>query len=906
MTENSAASGSASVSPLLALHRKFLPFKLAFLCSLSIMILELEASRLVARHVGSSLAVWTSVIGIMLMGICLGNALGGRLADMAPPRRLIGPMLAIGSAMTIISLLINDLAGPTVAGIEALPFNMRAVLLISLDFLIPTTLLGMISPIVAKIAVENAGQKGSAIGLIYFLGAVGSIVGTFIAGYYLIFVAPTSTIVALVAGMLALLSLIVSVGETAGLVYLAAATIALIGMGSTASIIRLLGAERANPTLLSVFGPIGKEVVTISGIGISAPMLGGYVACLVLGVLGLAKLLKVMSAAKAAKAESGPVLLNAGDAAIQAELKGEKLYLTDLAVMSFMVSLAFMAFEMVAGRMVTRHLGSSIYGWTTVIGVLLGGLSVGNFLGGWLSNFTTKKGLAAFFFMLCSMTIIYALLLESPANALVNSVEWFRDHTPLLSEAVVMTGPWWKRVLKVVAINFLPASIALGTVSPMLAKIAIDRATASGKVGQSIGVVYAWGMVGSILGTFLTGFYLIDIFGTKVMMLLIAGLMAACAAVLGGVMQAAWAGLPLGLCLIALMPFAWFQKQANELGLTEPKGDPNDEESALAWIDESQYYYIKVNNEPEEDSLKRTIVLDNLIHGYFLLNHPEHIEYDYEYIYALVSQRVAEAKAKSQGLSDFKQSDLSTLFLGGGAYTFPRYMQNLYPKTKCDVAEIDPAVLKANQMAMGLPADTTIETTIGDARQFVLKNQGQNKYDLIYGDAFNDFSVPWHLTTKEFNAKLANLLSDNGVYMINIIDVYESDKVARKKAEESRSNPETELERAKGLGGFLSSWVKTARETFPHVYVYGTETEPGQGERETFVVVVSKQPIDLKELGKRPNDPKFVNNGTKFEPEPFPELNMKELDVRARGIILTDDYAPVENLLAPVAATRGD
>jgi hypothetical protein len=180
------------------------------------------------------------------------------------------------------------------------------------------------------------------------------------------------------------------------------------------------------------------------------------------------------------------------------------------------------------------------------------------------------------------------------------------------------------------------------------------------------------------------------------------------------------------------------------------------------------------------------------------------------------------------------------------------------------------------------------------------------KYDLIYGDAFNDFSVPWHLTTREFNEKLANLLSDQGVYMINIIDVYESDKVAREKARDNGSQEQDELERAKGLGGFLSSWVKTAKETFPHVYVYGTETEPGQGERETFVVVVSKQPIDIKELGKRANDPKFVNNGTKFEPEPFPDLNMQELDARARGIILTDDYAPVENLLAPVAATRGD
>ena len=74
------------------------------------------------------------------------------------------------------------------------------------------------------------------------------------------------------------------------------------------------------------------------------------------------------------------------------------------------------------------------------------------------------------------------------------------------------------------------------------------------------------------------------------------------------------------------------------------------------------------------------------------------------------------------------------------------------------------------------------------------------------------------------------------------------------------------------------------------------------------MVVVSKNPIDLKDLGKRPTDPKFekMNSVGQFQPEPFPELNMNELNVRARGIILTDDYAPVENLLAPVAATRGD
>ena len=898
------AAPKAEISFISQMRHRVLPYKLAFLCSLSIMILELEASRLVARHVGSSLGVWTSVIGIMLAGICLGNALGGRLADKANPRKLIGPMLGLGSAMTIISLLVNDLAGPSVSGAESVPFNIRAIILISLDFLIPTTILGMISPIVAKMAVEQSTRKGSAIGLIYFVGAVGSIVGTFIAGYYLIFVAPTSTIVALCAGLLALLCLYVA-WETKALRSLALVTISLIGLGSTASIIRLLGEERANPILRTIFSPIGTEFIRMGGVGLSIPMLAGYIACLSLGLVSWLNLLTVLR--QGVEPASEPLSLNLTE--IAPEAPAEHVVLWDLALMSFLASLAFMAFEMVAGRLVSRHLGSSIYGWTTVIGVLLGGLSVGNFLGGWLSNFTTKKALPAFFFMLCSITILASLVLESPASMLSDKVNWFSEHTPFLSEAITMTGyPWWKRVLFVVSVCFLPASIALGTLSPMLAKMAIDRSTAAGRVGRSIGVVYSWGMVGSILGTFLTGFVLIDFFGTKVMLLLISASMAACGAVLGGVVQAAWAGLPLGLCVIALVPTDWFQTQALKLGLREPVGLPTAEEEPLAWLDESQYYYIKVNNEPALDSQKRTIVLDNLIHGYFILNHPERLDYDYEHIYALISQRVAEAKAASAGQKDVKDAPLSTLFLGGGAYTFPRYMQDKYPKTQCDVAEIDPAVLKANHTAMGLPLDTTIQTTIGDARQFVLKNQGIKKYDLIFGDAFNDFSVPWHLTTREFNDKLSNLMSDNGVYMINIIDVYESDKVATEKAERSKKPVEGELKRAQKLGGFLSSWVKTARETFPFVYVYGTESEPGEGERETFVVVVSKKDLDLKELGKRPTDPKFekMTGVGQFQPEPFPALNMNELDKRARGIILTDDYAPVENLLAPVAATRGD
>ncbi len=114
------------------------------------------------------------------------------------------------------------------------------------------------------------------------------------------------------------------------------------------------------------------------------------------------------------------------------------------------------------------------------------------------------------------------------------------------------------------------------------------------------------------------------------------------------------------------------------------------------------------------------------------------------------------------------------------------------------------------------------------------------------------------------------------------------------------------VDEARRVGGFLGAWVNTAKRTFPNVYVFGTDRQRGNGERETFVVVASRQPLDLAELGSRNGDPEFFLDGRLNEPRPFGESDMKALEIRSQGIVLTDDYAPVENLLAPVAATRGD
>ena len=107
----------------------------------------------------------------------------------------------------------------------------------------------------------------------------------------------------------------------------------------------------------------------------------------------------------------------------------------------------------------------------------------------------------------------------------------------------------------------------------------------------------------------------------------------------------------------------------------------------------------------------------------------------------------------------------------------------------------------------------------------------------------------------------------------------------------------------------MGSWTKTAMLTFgkENVTIFGTD-DPGEGRRETFVVVASMKPLDLKDLGLRKDDPRYYTpRGRQTTAKAYGEADFNMVvNNRSRGIILTDDYAPVENLLGPVAETRGD
>ena len=162
--------------------------------------------------------------------------------------------------------------------------------------------------------------------------------------------------------------------------------------------------------------------------------------------------------------------------------------------------------------------------------------------------------------------------------------------------------------------------------------------------------------------------------------------------------------------------------------------------------------------------------MDKLAHSKIVMGDELNLVYGYSQIFAAVTHRFSKGK-----------DSLSTMLIGGGGYSYARYLEKTWPGSRVDVIEIDPAVTEAAMEAFGLERDTSVNTYAMDARNYVDMLLERNhreeqalRYDFIYEDAINDYSVPFQLTTWEFNEKILQLLKDDGVYLINMIDIFDS------------------------------------------------------------------------------------------------------------------------------------
>jgi tetratricopeptide (TPR) repeat protein len=221
---------------------------------------------------------------------------------------------------------------------------------------------------------------------------------------------------------------------------------------------------------------------------------------------------------------------------------------------------------------------------------------------------------------------------------------------------------------------------------------------------------------------------------------------------------------------------------------------------------------------------------------------------------------------------------MRSLTIGGGGYLFPRYIERHWPGSRIEVVEIDPEITRVARDAFGLPDDSAIVSLHEDGRTFVNRVLEREKlgepsapYDLIYLDAFNDYSVPYQLTTVEIAHAIRGMLEPDGAYMVNAIDSFQD-------------------------GLLLGALVATLEETFPFVRVFyeGTGQSLRLNARDTFVLFASPAPFDF--TGAVAPAPETYGLHVLGESE------TAAVRQRARGLVLTDDHAPTENLLIPVVA----
>jgi spermidine synthase len=183
-------------------------YLIMFSAGACIMIMELTGSRVLAPYVGTSVFVWTSLIGVILASISLGYWLGGHLADRRQDTRVLAGLLGAAGAYIGLVVLVKDGFLYGLADMN-MAIALKSFVAVVLLFSVPNVLLAMVAPYIVKLRIRDLDSCGQTVGRLYALSTLGSIAGTFGAGYVLIPFMGTTPILLLIAVVLMALALIV-------------------------------------------------------------------------------------------------------------------------------------------------------------------------------------------------------------------------------------------------------------------------------------------------------------------------------------------------------------------------------------------------------------------------------------------------------------------------------------------------------------------------------------------------------------------------------------------------------------------------------------------------------------------------------------------------------------------------
>ena len=478
------------------------------------------------------------------------------------------------------------------------------------------------------------------------------------------------------------------------------------------------------------------------------------------------------------------------------------------AALVFGASASVLVVEVVALRLLAPYLGLTLETSTLVIGVALAAIALGSWAGGRAADLIPPR------------RALGPLLAVSGVAVAA---------TPF---AVRAAGAFDRGVLLMLVSTFaiiVPGTF-LAAVTPMVTKL---RLTTLNETGTVVGRLSAIGTAGAIVGTVVTGFVLIS-------RLPVSGIMVGLGVVLvlsGAVVEfrvRGWrsAVTPAVLVIVAGGAVA-----------VAPGG-----------CDMETIYHCAVVVTDQDRASGRVLMLDGAPHSYVDLNDPTYLDWDY-----------AKAVASVIDTEYPEGEPLRVYHIGGGGLTLPRYIERVRPGTSSLVSEIDPGVVKIDNKQFGLESGSGIEVRVEDAR-LGLGQLADDSRDLVLGDAFGGVSVPWHLTTRETVREIARVLTDQGIYVINLLDY--------------------------GPLAFARAEVATLADTFDHVAL-ATEIDTltnGEKAGGNLVVVASDAPLNIAPIAGR-----IAERGADWAVIAGSELAAWTGD----AAVLTDDYAPVDQLLTP-------
>lgn len=471
-----------------------------------------------------------------------------------------------------------------------------------------------------------------------------------------------------------------------------------------------------------------------------------------------------------------------------------------------------MIYEIVGSRLLAPYIGASTYVWTSLIGVILAALSLGYWLGGKLADRKPDiKFLASVIFLaggLVSLTILLHDLILSIIGKFYVGLE----------------------VKSVIAalVLFAPASVFLGFVTPYAVKLKMNSLSDSGK---TVGRLYALSTVGSILGTFLAGFFLIPFVGSVRTLYIVGG--------------------TLILLSILLVPFSFSRRKSLILLLFVFGIFSNETKSYILrqnhnfYDFDTEYSRVQVFNTTDKNGKEiRVLAIDPHFYQSKMYLDSDELASDYAKFYHLIQH--------------FKPDFQKTLLIGGAGYSFPKDYLKKYDTAEIDVVEIDAQMTEIAKKYFRLEENPRLKIFHEDGRIF-LNNSHSNKYDAVLMDAFGSlFSVPFQLTTVEAVQHINRVLKPDGVVIFNVGGAITGNS-----------------------SKFVQAEIATYRRVFPRVLLFKVDSAKKDDEVQNLIIIATKEK----------NSAPLISDDTEFQTL-FSNLYEKDLIIQTE--ILTDELAPVE------------